>query len=161
MKHSGFTIVELIIVVIVIGILATVTLTSYRSVQQSATLAKVQTDLSAINDGIQIYKAKKGHYPLNGWVYSCQYPDTFQTLVGEYIDSVPQAPCTGPGATDDSWLYMGDGTGSGYKLIHHKPTSIAPVKDQIPTELRDPVSYGSSPGGTWGFWTEDFSGWSP
>lgn len=157
----GFTIVELIIVIVVIAILATLTVMSYRSVQRGAVLSKAMTDLSAINDGIKVYHAKKGHYPRNGWIYSCQNPTAFTTLVGEYIDTVPQAPCKGPANTDDSWLYMGDAGGTGYKLIHHNPTSIAAVKEQIPSELRDPVHYADSPGGTWGFWTPAFSGWTP
>lgn len=162
MKQSAFTIVELIIVVVVIGILATVTLMSYGSVKKSAVLAKVQTDLAAINDGIKIYHAKKGQYPAVPGGASCVDPTGFASLpFAEYIDNVPTAPCTHDNNYYDSYMYASDPGGTGYKLIHFRPSSITAVKDQIPHELRDPENYNNAPEGTWGYWTDNFKTWQP
>lgn len=156
MKQRGFTIVELIIVIVVIAILASLTVIAYRSVQRGAVLSKTIADLSAINDGVKIYQAKKGSYPISPgstWIYSCNNFAGFSGVVGEYIDTVPQAPCTAGSSTNDSWVYRSNGTD--YKLIHVNPSTAA-VKDQVPAELRD-TRYAAS--GTWGFWSSGASGW--
>lgn len=152
----GFTIVELIIVIVVIGILATLTVMSYRSVQRGAVLSKAMTDLSAINDGIKIYHAKNGKYPsVSGWVTYCDNQAQFTSLLGVYIDKVPAAPCGSSSYGVDSWAYWT--WGDDYKLIHNNPVSIQSVKDQIPSELRDPVRFSTD--GSWGFWSSGASGW--
>ena len=61
---EGFTIVELLIVIVVIAILATITLVSYSGIQQRAQFAKMQTDLSSLNKAIQLYYSDNGHYPI-------------------------------------------------------------------------------------------------
>ena len=43
--HSGFTIVELLIVIVVIGILAAITIVAYNGIQQRARTATVQVDM--------------------------------------------------------------------------------------------------------------------
>jgi len=45
-KQSGFTIVELLIVIVVIGILAAITIVAFNGVQQRAATAAVQSDLA-------------------------------------------------------------------------------------------------------------------
>jgi prepilin-type N-terminal cleavage/methylation domain-containing protein len=61
--QRGFTIVELVVVVAVIGILATITVTSYRGVQESGYDASVQADFASITDMFQIFKLNNGQYP--------------------------------------------------------------------------------------------------
>ncbi|MFZ1243009.1 MAG: prepilin-type N-terminal cleavage/methylation domain-containing protein [Candidatus Saccharimonas sp.] len=61
--HKGFTIVELAIVIAVIGILATITVVSYRAVQDKSHDTAVQSDLSNIADQYELYYASKGVYP--------------------------------------------------------------------------------------------------
>ena len=43
--HRGFTIVELLIVIVVIGILAAITIVAYNGIQQRARTATVQVDM--------------------------------------------------------------------------------------------------------------------
>ena len=62
-KQSGFTIVELLIVVVVIAILAAITIVSYNGIQNRAKLSAVQSDLSAASKKIELYKVDKGIYP--------------------------------------------------------------------------------------------------
>lgn len=47
-KQSGFTIVELLIVVVVIAILAAITIVAYNGIQTRATESKVRTDIATI-----------------------------------------------------------------------------------------------------------------
>jgi prepilin-type N-terminal cleavage/methylation domain-containing protein len=62
-KQIGFTIVELLIVIVVIGILAAITITAFNGVQNRANDISIQSDLQAIAKKIEMYKADNGVYP--------------------------------------------------------------------------------------------------
>jgi type IV pilus assembly protein PilA len=59
----GFTIVELLIVIVVIGILAAISIVAYNGVQNRANDAAVQSDLDRMAKSIQAYAAINGDYP--------------------------------------------------------------------------------------------------
>ncbi len=59
----GFTIVELLIVIIVIGILAALVITTFTGVQQKARDTERQTDIKAIHGQVEAYYAQNGKYP--------------------------------------------------------------------------------------------------
>lgn len=70
MKHRarywsglGFTIVELLVVIVVIGILAAVTIVSYMGVTQKATKVTLESDLSNATKQIELFKAENSSYP--------------------------------------------------------------------------------------------------
>lgn len=56
--RSGFTVVELLVVIVVIGILATIVLVSYNRAQAQARDTKRVADLEAISDAITAYRLK-------------------------------------------------------------------------------------------------------
>lgn len=60
----GFTIVELLIVIVVIGILAAIVVVAYNGISQSARNAAVQSELRSFQQKIEIWKAQNGVYPL-------------------------------------------------------------------------------------------------
>lgn len=62
-KNSGFTIIELLIVIIVIGILATLVIVTYNGIQQKARNTERKTDINAIQGQIEAYFAQNGKYP--------------------------------------------------------------------------------------------------
>lgn len=64
-KHlnRGFTIVELLIVIVVIGILATIVIVAYNGIQQRAHVAVLNSDLSGAITTLGIANAKNGTYP--------------------------------------------------------------------------------------------------
>lgn len=62
-KQTGFTIVELLIVIVVIGILAAITVVAYNGIQSRATnTARVAAARQALGV-VQAYKAVNGDYP--------------------------------------------------------------------------------------------------
>lgn len=61
--NKGFTIVELLIVVVVIAILATITIVAYNSVTRSAEEASIKTDLSQASKKLELYKINNEDYP--------------------------------------------------------------------------------------------------
>jgi prepilin-type N-terminal cleavage/methylation domain-containing protein len=62
-KQSGFTIVELLIVIVVIGILAAITIVAYNSVQNRARNTTAMADLSSNGQRIMSGEAITGNYP--------------------------------------------------------------------------------------------------
>lgn len=123
-KQSGFTLVELLIVIVVIGILAALVITTFAGVQQRARNAERQTDLNAVAGQLEAYYASSGTYPTaveiadsawrsaNGFkidVSAFKDPSSIQTnLVNQSLEA------TEPAASSDGYFYWTDGTR--YKL---------------------------------------------
>lgn len=61
--NKGFTIVELLIVIVVIGILAAITIVSFNGVTNRAKTAAINSDLSNVNQLIQLYQSTNNTYP--------------------------------------------------------------------------------------------------
>ena len=61
--QKGFTIVELLIVIVVIGILAALVLNTFSGVQARARDTERQTDNNSIATQLEVYYNDNGHYP--------------------------------------------------------------------------------------------------
>ncbi|MBC7869071.1 prepilin-type N-terminal cleavage/methylation domain-containing protein [Candidatus Saccharibacteria bacterium] len=59
----GFTIVELLIVIVVIGILAAISIVAYNGIQQRARSAALISDLSKVSIVFNLYQVDNGGYP--------------------------------------------------------------------------------------------------
>lgn len=64
-SKSGFTIVELLIVIVVIAILASITLVSYNGTQKRARDARRIADAGKITDALDLYYLQNGSFPTN------------------------------------------------------------------------------------------------
>jgi prepilin-type N-terminal cleavage/methylation domain-containing protein len=62
-RQSGFTIVELLIVIVIIGILATLVIVTFSGVQQKARDTERKTDINAVQKQLEAFYASKGYYP--------------------------------------------------------------------------------------------------
>jgi len=62
-RREGFTIIELLIVIVVIGILALLVLNTFQGVQARARDAERQTDLNAVRTQLEVYFFDNGKYP--------------------------------------------------------------------------------------------------
>lgn len=75
-KQQGFTIVELLIVIVVIGILAALVITTFTGIQQRARNTERQTDIKAIHGQVEAYYAQNGRYPTLADLNSSTFRDT-------------------------------------------------------------------------------------
>lgn len=62
-NQKGFTIVELLIVIVVIGILAALVITTFSGIQQKGRDTERQTDIKALHGQLEAYYAQNGRYP--------------------------------------------------------------------------------------------------
>ena len=63
MNQRGFATLEVILMVMVIGILASIAVPRFTSVTTAANTAKIQSDLATIDTAISIYYMENGKYP--------------------------------------------------------------------------------------------------
>ena len=62
MNQRGFATLEVILMVVILGILATVAVPRFTDVTTKANTAKIQSDLTTIDTAIQLYYMEKGSY---------------------------------------------------------------------------------------------------
>ena len=101
-KHSakGFTLIEILIVVSIIGVLSSLTLLGLGSFRASGRDVKRVTDLRQITNALELYYAKTGNYPA-----------TLENLVPSVIAKLPVDPISP--TTDYKYGKCGD---SGYAV---------------------------------------------
>lgn len=104
---SGFTIVELLIVIVIIAILAAITIVAYNGMQQRARDAQRAQDMRTIAKALEMYYTIHGQYPpaggatvINaGWSSSQDASwDTLATHLRDHISSLPKDPTNTSGA---------------------------------------------------------------
>ena len=65
LTNKGFTIVELLIVIVIIGILATIGFVSFSSAQNKAKKSKAQATVSQVKSKLGEYYADNNKYPVD------------------------------------------------------------------------------------------------
>lgn len=62
-KKNGFSLIELLVVITIIGILATIGMMSYRTANQKARDSRRQADIQAIQSALEVYRSQNDQYP--------------------------------------------------------------------------------------------------
>ena len=65
-KQAGFTVVELLIVIVVIAILAAISVVAYTGIQDRAEISKTAAAVKAYKDALTLHKTDNGVYPATG-----------------------------------------------------------------------------------------------
>ena len=92
-RQRGFTLLELIIVVAIIGILATIAMPAMKDMPRRATEAVLKTNLHTLRDVIDQHYGDKGKYPTS----------LEQLVEAGYLRKVPVDPIT---KRNDTWILV-------------------------------------------------------
>ena len=147
-SKQGFTIVELLIVIVVIAILAAISIVAYNSIQERARFSKMRADFSTLQKVVEFYQIQNGSYPDSaacastsgqanyaykwcGWVQG-RGDSLIPGVVPSVAASIPNLE--NPTSSDDTYLYQSrasDCTDPGtdaYQLIRFKPSGVSNIE---------------------------------
>ena len=111
MKRKGFTLVELVIVIAILGILAGVAITAYANLQDEARSSQVQATLGSFRSALGIYYAKnKGAWPTVANLGTLFADGAIPTPIistdsTKNINTAVAYSGTGPAADVGGWMY--------------------------------------------------------
>jgi type II secretion system protein G len=93
--QRGFTIVELLIVIVVIGILAAITIVAYNGIQSRARDTARTSGINGVQKALELYRVDNGAYPSVGTDNIGYALSSLATaLVPTYIPRLPNDPNT-------------------------------------------------------------------
>lgn len=158
-KIKGFTVVELLVTISIIGILSTITFASFSQAQKKARITKRVSDLKQMQVALEYYYAVNRSYPnSNGsWITECvEFNGTGNNvipgLVPNYISRIPVDPKSAPvhavapvnrPAWSDCYLYMSY-NGIDYAFIAHGISEFTQADYAKYPELMDPARDGGA-----------------
>ncbi|KPP82171.1 MAG: type 2a secretion system protein GspG [Oceanicaulis sp. HLUCCA04] len=108
-RDSGFTLVEIMVVVVIIGLLATVVVLNVLPSQDRARLEKARADIGRIEQAVEMFRLDMGRYPTTdeGLEVLVDAPSDARLAArfpeGGYINRLPEDPWGG------AYQYMSPG----------------------------------------------------
>ncbi|MDI6716557.1 MAG: type II secretion system protein [Actinomycetota bacterium] len=98
-NEKGFTLIELMVVILIIGILVAIAVPVFNSARQSAYDRTCQANLRILDGAVETWKAANPTSP-----YPKNMTELEAALVPDYVKSIPVCPMDG-----DSYTVTGDG----------------------------------------------------
>jgi prepilin-type N-terminal cleavage/methylation domain-containing protein len=131
-QHRGFTIVEIAVVTLIIGILVSLVLVVYGKVQAQARDSRRESDVRTIMQGLKDYYRDNGEYPLacptNGTACNASLLNSY--LVTKYIPSIP----LDPKGTDYQYITsVSDPSAFGIQVVHESTTTCTAGNNLVST----------------------------
>ena len=112
-RTAGFTIVELLIVIVVIGILAAITIVSFNGISTRARDSARTSDIAGVQKALELYKVENNDlYPSVGSDNGGYALSALSTaLVPKYIAKIPTDP-----SASSSYSYVRGAPGNAYAI---------------------------------------------
>lgn len=126
-RQSGFTLLEIMVVVVIIGLLATLVLPRVLGRQEQAQIQKAKADIQALSSSLKLYKLDNFNFPSTQQGLEALIskpggdPPANNWKTGGYVDRLPKDPwgneyqylSPGQNGEFDIWSYGSDGRQGG------------------------------------------------
>ena len=118
-NQKGFTLIEILVVVFIIGLLATIILPKIMGRQEEAQRTKAMADIKNIQTALDLFKLDNGFYPSTeqGLEALVKRPETGRIperwKEGGYLNKTPKDPWGKP------YVYLSPGSHGDYDLISY------------------------------------------
>lgn len=111
--EKGFTLIELMVVVVIIGILAAIAVPAFSDASDKAKVSKAKADLRTIESALEIYYAEHGEYP------DADSDNTLPDVLEDdgYIKTIPEDPW------GHTYVYKPADDNKSYELYSEGPNS--------------------------------------
>ena len=113
--YYAFTIVELLVVIVVIGILAAITIVSYVGLSNRAIGASIQSDLNNDANLIKLYQTDYGSFPTSFDANNCPLTPSADT---KYCLKYSQGATVAYGGTSNSFVLLENKNGISYQVTN-------------------------------------------
>ncbi len=120
-RNQGFTIVELLIVIVVIGILALLVITTYAGIQAKARDSKRSSDVKSLQTQIEAFFSQKGYYPSRADMNNATWRKTNMPSLDANAIKDPKSTSSDCDPTSDSSTCFGATATTG-KHYQYAPT---------------------------------------
>jgi len=135
-NKKGFTIVELIVVVVTIGIIVAITTFAYANIQKQARDSQRTADATVVAEGLERYYAVNGEYPSVAKMTATDATSVKQLLKLDKLDSLV-APNAAPGTTTNAWKAGGASVINKLTYTGNTDISSSCLSDTAPTDVCD------------------------
>jgi prepilin-type N-terminal cleavage/methylation domain-containing protein len=136
---KGFTLIEIMVVISIIGILTVVVIGFLRTPREKSYDARRESDIKQIENALNLYIASNGTFPVCvsevvvdgssdclSLAFNASVPRVIPTTP---VDPVPRGSTCG-GATTFQYCYISSASGQTYELRYHLGTDTVPGKPQ-------------------------------
>ncbi|MBC7766658.1 prepilin-type N-terminal cleavage/methylation domain-containing protein [Arenimonas sp.] len=128
-NNKGFTLIELMVVISIIGLLSSIVLATLKDARDKATGTKFKSEIKQLVTALELYRTDTGYYPYENLTGgSADYDQMLNSnteqasvaagqylsalLLGKYLNSLPKVPVNNYTQTLPAWTYRSNHTNS-------------------------------------------------